>query len=531
VSEIRSLTATPKHWEDARGFLQRRVAGFSLFIAALSFSLLSFRLVMPLALGRPRMLREPSLLIHVPIVLSALAAWAVLRRGALSERLIHGVEAIELVAVTWSYLFLAAYLPKLSRPDLLIMLALTYTLVSRAIYVPSTPKRTLLLSILCAAPAAFSAHLALADIPPAMVEDAARFMGVVATDVQVFGITVAVLFSAITTLISVGTSKVIYGLRAEVRDVRKLGQYTLEAKLGEGGMGIVHRASHAMLRRPTAIKLLPPDRTSEATIARFEREVQLTARLTHPNTVTVFDYGRTPDDVFYYAMELIDGISIATLVENEGAQPAGRVIHILLQIAGALGEAHRIGLIHRDVKPANVMLCERGGVADTVKVLDFGLVKQIAGDDGLATRADIVTGTPMYMSPEAIRSPERVDARSDLYSLAAVGYYLLTGRHLFTGANAVEVCGHHLHTEPRHPAEALGAPVPGDLAAVLLKSLAKEPASRHADAAVMRSELLSCEDAGAWTQEQADAWWTRERTHLRPERGEAGASSAILERR
>jgi serine/threonine-protein kinase len=505
-----ALIATPKHWEDARGFLQRRASRFSLFIGAQALLLLVFRIVVPLALGRTRMLFDEALLFPFSVVLSGLAAWSLLRGKERSERFIHGVESVELVAVAWAYTFVALWLPKIARPDLLVMLVLTYTLVSRAIYVPSTARRTLLLAVVCAAPSPFAAYFAMADIPPEMVDTAARVFGVVPGDVQIFSVAAALLFSGITALISSGTSHVIYGLRAEVRDVRRLGQYTLEAKLGEGGMGIVHRASHAMLRRPTAIKLLPPDRASEATIARFEREVQLTAQLTHPNTVTVYDYGRTADGIFYYAMELIDGMSIATLVEHHGAQPAGRVIHILAQIAGALGEAHAIGLIHRDVKPANVMLCERGGLSDTVKVVDFGLVKQLAEDDGFRTRADIVTGTPMYMAPEAIRSADDVDARSDLYSLAAVGYYLLTGQHVFTGANAVEVCGHHLHTKPRHPAEALGAPLPEDLAALLLKGLAKEAASRHANAAEMRFDLLACRDAGAWTQGQADAWWVSE---------------------
>ena len=172
-------------------------------------------------------------------------------------------------------------------------------------------------------------------------------------------------------------------------------------------MGEVYRARHGMMRRPTAIKLLRPDQGGEVNLARFEREVQLTARLTHPNTITIFDYGRTHDGVFYYAMELLDGATLQRIVAEGGAQPPGRVVRILSMVCGALAEAHAIGLMHRDIKPANIMLCTQGGERDVVKLLDFGLVKEFkVGRDVKLTGESVVIGTPQYMAPECILNPD-----------------------------------------------------------------------------------------------------------------------------
>ena len=310
------------------------------------------------------------------------------------------------------------------------------------------------------------------------------------------------LLAAIT--IATAGSAVTYGLRREVRHARQLGQYTLEEKLGEGGMGVVYRGRHAMLRRPTAVKLLRPERMGEASLRRFEREVQLTAGLSHPNTVSVFDFGRTPDGVFYYAMEYLDGLTLDELVAGDGPQPPARVVHVLRQVLGALAEAHGIGLVHRDVKPGNVMLCERGGLPDVAKVLDFGLVKDLEDESGLSHEAALV-GTPHYLAPEAIRSPG-ADARSDLYAVGAVAYFLLTGQHVFEGRTVIEICGHHLHTTPVPPSDRLGRALPKALEAWVLACLAKDPARRPQTAAQAVAALERCA-VSSWTDDEARSWW------------------------
>jgi serine/threonine protein kinase len=229
--------------------------------------------------------------------------------------------------------------------------------------------------------------------------------------------------------------------------------------------------------------------------------------------------------VFYYAMELLEGATLHDVVELDGAQPAARVIHVLAQAAGGLTEAHAAGLIHRDIKPSNIMLVDRGGVPDVVKVLDFGLVKEVRDEASVSlTTAGALTGTPQYLSPEGIRSPDAVDARSDLYALGAVGYYLLTGRPVFAGETVVEVCSEHLHSPPVPPNQRTDAPVPRDLEEILLACLAKDPGERPQSAVELQERLAACEQAGAWTKGLADDWWAAHRDRLAVRRN-AGVSA------
>jgi serine/threonine-protein kinase len=268
-----------------------------------------------------------------------------------------------------------------------------------------------------------------------------------------------------------------------------------------------------MMRRPSALKLLRPDHTGEASLLRFEREVQLTARLTHPNTITIFDYGRTQDGVFYYAMELLDGATLERIVAVGGPQPPARVVRILTMACGALAEAHAIGLIHRDIKPANIMLCTQGGERDVVKLLDFGLVKELEVDrDVELTGARTLTGTPQYMAPESILTPDAVDARTDLYALGAVAYYLLAGAPVFGGKSIVEVCSQHLHQAPE-PLAARGVSVPAELEAVVQACLAKEPAHRPASAVELRRRLEAC-GIEPWDADSARTWWLEHQREL-----------------
>jgi len=305
-------------------------------------------------------------------------------------------------------------------------------------------------------------------------------------------------------------------------EARKLGQYTLEEKLGEGGMGQVFRARHAMLRRPTAIKLLHPDRASPEDLARFEREVQITSHLTHPNTVAIYDYGRTPEGVFYYAMEYLPGIDLGRLVTLDGSQRQGRVVHILRQVCGSLAEAHARGLIHRDIKPENVILCERGGRHDVAKVLDFGIVKDttLSGQPRL-TQVGALSGTPLYLAPEAWKTPERIDARADLYALGAVAYYLLTSRPLFDGKSAVEIYEHHVRTPPLPPSSGTREPILPQLEQLILRCLEKNREHRPRDAREVERELEACAVAAPWSEVEARRWWVDHESLWRP-----GASPA-----
>lgn len=289
----------------------------------------------------------------------------------------------------------------------------------------------------------------------------------------------------------------------------QLGQYSLEEILGAGSMGTVYRARHSFLRRPTAIKLLKLEQMSESAVARFEREVQLTSSLNHPNTVAVYDYGRTSDGIFYYAMEYLDGLNLNDLVTKYGPLPEARVVYLLKQVASALAEAHAAGLVHRDLKPANLFLTCRGGLHDFVKVLDFGLAKAIAdSDQAHLTNPNAVTGTPLYVSPEAVNSPSQVDARSDIYSLGAVAYYLLTATPVFHGATVIEICMKHAQESPECPSARLGRAISPDLEALVLSCLAKSAADRPKNAADLLQRLERCAISGTWTEAEAHSWWT-----------------------
>lgn len=308
-------------------------------------------------------------------------------------------------------------------------------------------------------------------------------------------------FVTIAAVIAVVACSRIEILRRQAGEARQLGQYVLKEKLGEGGMGEVYRAQHVLLRRPCALKLIHSERAGDPkNLLRFEREVQATATLTHPNTVQVYDYGHTEDGTFYYVMEYLPGLTLEALVERAGPLPPARAIHFLRQVCGALAEAHATGLIHRDIKPGNVMICERGGTSDVAKLLDFGLVlpptEELKSDK--LTQDGTVTGTPAYLSPEQAGGQDAVEARSDIYSVGALAYFLLTGRPPFAGRTGMKLIAAHLYDIPE-PLSRHRPDVPADLEAVILRCLAKDPNARFPDAMSLNDALSSCASAGRWS--------------------------------
>ena len=302
------------------------------------------------------------------------------------------------------------------------------------------------------------------------------------------------------------------------RDVpRQLGDYRIETLIGRGGMGHVYRARHHSLGRPAAVKLLT-GHIGVAAVSRFRREVRSTASLRHPNTIAVLDHGETDTGVFYYVMEYIDGLSLEELVGRHGPLPPGRVIHLVRQICGSIAEAHSLGLIHRDIKPANVLVCHGAGIDDLVKVVDFGLVKRVDHDSGetrstMLTVNDSITGTPMYMSPEAVRDAHSPNTQSDLYSIAALAYFLLTGETLFEPGSTMEVCLRQLNDDPIPPSRRVPFTVPNDLERIIMVGLAKKPSARWLSVDEFADALAQCRDAKTWTPADRTRWWARVSAH------------------
>ncbi len=498
--------------EVGRAFLQARVA--------LYWKVLCFVFLLASGLGALSAVKKPGvdLVLTMSVAIVAGGLWWLCSRGERSIRFSRGVETFGLLFTLTVGAFISRYVASgfvrdhgLSTAQAIVMAdgymsmvplgAVAIKLALRAATIPTPPRRTLILTAALGIPLIL---LTATTVPAAdgglawRARDSGALPWLPATMVMMWGFAVAT---------STVISWVMYGLRVEASEARRLGQYVLEAKLGEGGMGEVYRAHHGMMRRPTAIKLLRPERTSEIDLKRFEREAQLTARLTHRNTITLFDYGRTADGVFYYAMELLDGATLSQIVAACGPQPPARVVRILSMVCGALAEAHAIGLIHRDIKPANIMLCTRGAEPDVVKLLDFGLVKEFQVDQDVELTGErALLGTPQYMAPESIRDPGSVDARTDLYALGAVAYYLLAGVEVFHAKSLVELCGQHLHQQPR-PLSG----VPDELAAIVLACLEKDPDRRPQSADELRRRLDAC-PLERWDDERARAWW-REHQH------------------
>jgi len=300
-------------------------------------------------------------------------------------------------------------------------------------------------------------------------------------------------------------------LRVRAFAAKQLGQYRLRKLLGMGGMGEVYLAEHQLMKRPCAIKVIRPEKAGDPNVlARFEREVRATAKLSHWNSIEIYDYGRTEDGTFFYVMEYLPGMNLHSLVDQFGPLCASRTIHFLRQICDALGEAHGMGLVHRDIKPANIFAARRGGIDDVAKLLDFGLVKPKAEDsvDVGLTIVGAIAGSPQYMPPELATGDSEPSERTDIYSMGALAYYLATGQPPFQGSQPLKVLLSVAQGDVVRPTK-VKADVPADLEAIILKCLSKNPDDRFQDVGQLKEALDACQAAGQWSSQDAASWWAK----------------------
>ncbi len=424
----------------------------------------------------------------------------------LAEALIFGLPAVFVLALDFRTV------PESSGPSPIELSLAPWMLIifAYALFIPNTPRRAA--TVICTlgmAPVA-SALICIGRYPPLDSSEA------------VDQLTQNVMLVTIAIVAAIYGTHLINTLRREAFEARKLGQYHLKRLIGSGGMGEVYLAEHHLLKRPCAIKVIRPGKEADPKVlARFEREVQATARLSHWNTVEIFDYGRTDDGTFYYVMEYLPGMTLRDLVERHGPLPHERAIHFLWQTCRALREAHAAGLIHRDIKPSNILAAERGGIYDVAKLLDFGLALPL-NERRIALRGDAILGSPLFMSPEQILGECDPDARSDIYSLGAVGYFLLCGRPPFEGNRPIQVMIAHAHDEVV-PLSRWRPDIPSEIQHVIIRCLAKRPEDRYPDAESLMEALQACPLEDEWTQQRAAVWWL-EIESLRPAETTVGST-------
>ena len=474
-------------------------AGVAAFIWA--FGLLMDAIVLPLTVGQG----AP----FATIVLEV-AASLIMLGVFLYLRFAHVMPHAQCTAGVWVMLLNALLITLLElthlemiehaigHPSWIAILILTAAMI-----MPATPRRTLIGSLVAAAMGPVSMAIAAAagwPVPPAST-------ALVLYLPNFIWATVATLPSAM-----------FQRLGREIKEARALGSYELMEQLGAGGMGTVWRARHRFLARDAAVKLVrhealgDTEPAAQAQLRRFEREAQATALLQSQHSIRLFDFGAADDGSFYYVMELLDGRDLESLVKEFGPLPHERAMYLLRQVCHSLAEAHARGMVHRDIKPANIFVCRMGLEFDFVKVLDFGLVQTRRADPATVKTETLLTaqqliGTPAYMAPEIILGRDDVDRRADVYAIGCVAFYLLTGTRVFQDGNQMQVLVDHVHAEPVPPSSRLAAPLPREVDALVLECLRKDPAARPPDAQALLERITAYNLSGRWNNDQARAWW------------------------
>jgi len=505
-------------------FIQQRIALFAKLVFIISFSFLITGNSLAIALhgeSLRRIFAHREQVAHVCGVALAAGVWLVCRRGRHSLATLEVIDAVALIGIgtAWGLILTPPNLGSIFTA----LLANTMTVLARAITVPSRAGRTLRLSAL-----AYVSELVMVWL---------WVNGTLSPEQRIplsMGIDQTI-WAAAAVAIATITSRILYDLRRSVREANELGQYALEEKLGAGGMGEVWRARHRFLVRAAAVKLIRPELLSSGRIdpaimlRRFEREARATAALRSPHTVQLYDFGQADDGTLFYVMEMLGGIDLEKLVSRYGPVPAERAIYLLRQVCHSLYEAHQNGLIHRDVKPANIFVSCVGTDIDFVKVLDFGLVRLRAerpdGDEAKLTGEGSIAATPAYAAPEVVLGETNYDHRVDIYAVGCVGYWLLTGKLVFEGDTPMKVMLEHARTPPPRPQTRTELLIPPELEQIILDCMEKDPARRPATAAELGSRLRDVKVPQEWPPERAERWW---RAHMPQQVQERPAADVLL---